>query len=108
MWRATYMLVSLPIVALLIQNTCPHGFAGKSSVASTCSHCPMKQEHKKVFEGTAFSSITKAPAHLPMYVLDTPNTKPAFQLAALATSQPVMPNTYKNAAPDELFQPPRA
>jgi len=106
----TYILLSLLICALLVQNTCPQGFAGKSTVASTCSHCPNKQAHtpKPTMEGTAFSSISQAPAHLPLYVLDIPNTQPLFRLVAIASQQPVIPNTYKNTAPDELLQPPRA
>lgn len=102
-----YMLLSLLIIALLIQNTCPMGFAGKSTVASTCSHCPQKQSHKTFFQGSAFSSVTKAPAHLPMYVLDMPVTQPACRLAAVASPQPVIPYLYRSTAPAELLQPPR-
>jgi len=96
------------VLALLIQNTCPQGFAGKSTVASNCSHCPQRQEHKPATEGGTLNSISPAPAHLPMYILDIPNTQPTFRLVAVAINQPVIPNTYKNTAPDELLHPPRA
>ncbi len=102
------IILLLLIFALLIQNTCPHGFAGKSTVALTCSHCPQKHAHKPPSEGTAFSSITKTPAHLPIFVLDMPNTQPTFRLAAIAIPQQIIPNTYTNATPDELLQPPRS
>ncbi len=101
-------VIFLLVFALLIQNTCPHGFAGKSSVASSCSHCPQKQAHKQVFKGAAFSSISRVTAHPPLFVLDIPDTRPSFRLAALITPQPAIPNTYKDTAPKELLQPPRA
>ena len=94
--------------ALLIQNTCPKGFAGKSSLAAFCSRCPQEQAHRSAFEGATFSSIAKAPVHLPIYVLDIPSMQPAFRLSAISIPQPDITNTYKNTSPDELFQPPRA
>jgi hypothetical protein len=102
------ILLFLLIFSLLIQNTCPQGFAGKSTVASTCSHCPQKQTHKPAMEGNSLSNISKAPAHLPMYVLDMPNTQPTLQLIMTASTQPIIPNIYTNTAPDELLHPPRA
>ena len=102
------LLVFLLAIALLIQNTCPHGYAGKSTVASACSHCPQKQVHKKVPEGTALSGVSQAPAHLPLFVLDIRTTRPVFRLAAVAIPQPVIRNPCKNTASDELLQPPRA
>ncbi len=107
--RFQIIIILLPLIfALLIQNTCPHGFAGKSTVARTCSHCPHKKEQKAASGGIAFGSITKTPAHLPMFVLDVLNTQPTFRLAAMAIQQQVIPNSYTNTAPDELLQPPRA
>jgi hypothetical protein len=106
-FRVSIILFFL-ISTLLVQNTCPKGFAGKSTVTASCSHCPLKQTCKPVTEGNTFSSISYASAHLPMYVLDLPSTQPIFRLAAIASSQPVTPTTYKNTAPDELLRPPRA
>ncbi len=104
----TIIILLLLIFARLIQNTCPHGFAGKSTVVRTCSHCQHKKEHKAASEGIEFNSITKAPAHMPMFVLDVLNTQPTFQLAAMAIQQQVIPNSYTNTAPDEVLQPPRS
>ena len=101
------IILFLLVFALLVQNTCPQGFAGKSTVAASCSHCPQKQTHR-LAEGNTLSSISQGPAHLPMYVLDIPIARPIFRLVAAASPQPVIPNTYKNTAPDELLHPPRA
>jgi hypothetical protein len=105
-------VIFLLIVALLIQNTCPKGFAGKSTVvsASACSHCPHKHFNKPMplNDRIVVANASDAQAHLPLFVLDTPDTKPAFLLEATASPQPAIPNTYKNTAPDGLLQPPRA
>ncbi len=101
-------IILLLIVALLIQNTCPRGFAGKSTVASACSHCPHKQEHQPAPDSGKVSIASHSTAHPPMFVLDIPNTHPTFRFAAVAIPQPAIPNTYRNTAPDQLLQPPRA
>lgn len=108
MWYRIQIILLLLVFALLVQNTCPHGFAGKSTVAATCSHCPWKQMHNPPTETEQLSFASHPTAHLPIYVLDMPNTQPAFRLSAIASPQPVIPNTYKNATPDELLHPPRA
>jgi hypothetical protein len=102
------IILFLLIFTLLVQNTCPKGFAGKSAVTASCSHCPLMQTCKPATDGDTFGSISYAPAHLPTYVLDLPSTQPIFRLAAIASPQPVTPNSYKNTAPDELLRPPRA
>ncbi|HTG00533.1 MAG TPA: hypothetical protein VK654_08105 [Nitrospirota bacterium] len=106
------ILLTWLIVGLLVQNTCPRGFGGKTTVAasssSSCSHCQHTQTQKLNVEGSMFSSISRAPAHMPMFVLDIPNTQPAFRLVATASPRSVIPNTYKNTAPNELLHPPRA
>ena len=102
------IVLFLLIFALLVQNTCPRGFAGKSTVVASCLQCPQKQTHMPVAEGDSLSSITRPSVHLPMYVLDIPNTQPTFRLIMTVYAQPVFPNIYTNTAPDELLRPPRA
>ncbi len=108
MRSAISILLVLLSISLLIQNTCPQGRAGKSTVAASCGHCPMKQAHQPTPAAGKPVIVSHSPVHLPMYVLDIPNTRPSFRLAAIAIPQPVIPNTYKNTAPDEFLQPPRA
>jgi hypothetical protein len=101
-------LICLLAFALLIQNTCPMGAAGKSSVVPTCPKCPLMQnviapsdhEHKLVSD---LSSI-----HFPMFVFSVPKTIPVFQLAFIKASRAVPANGYQDALPDELLRPPQA
>ena len=37
-------IIFLLAFALLIQNTCPHGFAGKTAVARACTNCPYETQ----------------------------------------------------------------
>ena len=103
-----YIILSLLIVALLIQNTCPQGFAGKSTVAASCSRCPQMQVHTPPPENGLVSTASHPTARLPMYVLDIPSTQHLFRLMSIASPQPVIPSIYENNTPDELLPPPRA
>jgi hypothetical protein len=108
MQHKLYTVIALLIFALLIQNTCPHGFAGRSMVLASCSHCPHKQMLKSQAEIGQLSVISTPLVHMPLFVLEMQNPHPAFRLMSVASLQPVMPNGYKNTLPDELLRPPHA
>ena len=95
------------VFALLVQNTCPRGFAGRSTVFASCSHCPHKQMLKSPVE-TRPGIISHGSVHLPLFVLEMPESQPALRLVSAPCPQPVIPNNYKNAFPDELLRPPQA
>jgi len=106
MQHRLYATIALLIFALLIQNTCPHGFAGKSTVFASCSQCPHKQMLKAHPENGQLNIISKYLVHMPLFVLEMPNSRPTFQFLSAASSQPAIPNSYKNTFPDELLRPP--
>jgi hypothetical protein len=108
MRHTLYIIVSLLVIALLIQNTCPYGMAGKSSVAASCSHCPQKQILKEPSPDGQLVIVSGHASPVPLYVLAMPHTHPTFRLTPIATPQSSIPNSYKNALPDELLRPPRA
>ena len=83
--------------------------AGKSTVAASCSHCPQKQMLKEPSPDDGQLRIVSSQAQpFPLYVLAMPHVHPAFQLTPIATPQPSIPNSYKDALPEELLRPPRA
>jgi len=101
-------LIFILAFALLIQNTCPFGAAGKSTVASSCEQCPLKHSCIVSPDGqknlvSDFSSI-----HFPLYVFAVPKTIHTFQLNPIKSTRPVLADKYKDALPDELLRPPRA
>jgi hypothetical protein len=104
-WPITFLLV----FALLVQNTCLHGFAGKTSFAGKCSHCPSKArtiaspDAKKVLV-----PANPAPIIHPMYVFNVSKTSPPVPLQRLRTARPSLGIGYKDALPDDLLKPPRA
>jgi hypothetical protein len=96
------------ILALILQNTCPFGAAGKTTVASACTHCPSKHsmvvlpdgQHKLVFDS---SSI-----HFPLYIFAVPKTIHTFCLELINSSPTSFVEIYVDALPDEFLRPPRA
>ncbi len=94
--------------ALLIQNTCPHGFAGKSSVAATCKNCPMKKQHDMSPDVQKKISSARSQNHFPLFVFAVPKTIHTFQLSPIETARPVLIDRYKDALPDEFLRPPQA
>ncbi len=93
--------------ALLIQNTCPHGFAGKTSVASTCKHCPMKEHQSLTSDGQKKISSTQSQVHFPLFVFSVPKTIHTFQLNPIETARLVLIDRYTDVLPDELLRPPQ-
>jgi hypothetical protein len=100
-------VILLLAFALLIQNTCPQGFAGKTSLASTCAHCPLKQ----LFSApSGMSSLSGAfsSVHFPLFVFSLPKTDHTFKLDLIKTERPILPNGYEDALPHEILRPPQA
>jgi len=101
-------IIFLLAIALLIQNTCPFGAAGKSTVAASCEHCPLKHGSSVSVDGqknlvSGFSSV-----HFPLYVFAVPKTIHTFQLEPVTSARPVLADSYKDPLPDELLRPPRS
>ena len=103
-----WVIIFLLSFALLLQNTCPFGAAGKSSVASaSCKDCPFK--HRVVAQDgqqklvSDYSSI-----HFPHYIFEVPETAPSFQITPIKSEDPVLASDYRDALPDELLRPPQA
>ncbi len=94
--------------ALLIQNTCPFGAAGKSTVTSSCGHCPLHYGHVIVSDGQKNFVSAVTPVHFPLYVFSVPKTIHAFRLDPIHSVQPAIADNYKNFSPDELLRPPCA
>jgi hypothetical protein len=94
--------------ALLIQNTCPFGAAGKSSVAASCGSCPLHHGLVVASDGQKNIVSDVSPVHFPLYVFSVPKTTHAFRLDPVESVQPIIVDNYRNIALDELLRPPRA
>jgi hypothetical protein len=101
-------IIFLLAFALLIQNTCPHGFAGKTAVARACANCPMKYNLMVQLDGQDKIASGAFSVHFPLYVFEAPKTVHTFQPESIKSARPVLASGYKNALPDELLRPPRA
>ena len=95
-------------VGLLIQNTCPQGYAGKSSVVPACSHCPLKQLHSSAPNAQNLITSDASSVHFPMFIFSIPKTIHTFNLVLAKSSKPVILARYQDALPHELLRPPQA
>jgi hypothetical protein len=106
---ASWPIILLLVFALLIQNTCPHGFAGKSTLARKCGHCPSKQVTVASPHGQkVISADHHNPANFPMYVLAMPTTAPSTEPVRFRSVWSHRVDDYKDALPDGFWKPPRA
>ncbi len=94
--------------ALLIQNTCPMGAAGKSTVASSCKHCPLKQRVVVSSDGQKNLVADSSSIHFPVYVFAVPKTIHTFELELTVVTGPRFANGYIDALPSRLLRPPRS
>jgi hypothetical protein len=101
-------IIILIAFALLLQNTCPFGAAGKSTVAASCEHCPMKGNRVVSTDGQLNIVYESSPVHFPLFVFSVAKTIPTFRPEPVQTTKPILADSYKDAAPAELLRPPQA
>jgi len=78
-------LIIFPLVfALLIQNTCPLGAAGKTMVAPSCDNRPSQNSFSVSSDGQSLVSDSSS-LHFPLYVFAVPKTTHTFQLDLIQT-----------------------
>lgn len=94
--------------ALLIQNTCPFGAAGKSAVTASCKNCPLKHSFIVSAEGQKNLKSDSSSIHFPLYVFAVTKTVPTFQFAPVMSERPILNDQYKDALPNGLLRPPQA
>ena len=101
-------IIFLLAFALLIQNTCPFGAAGKSAVTASCRNCPLKHSFILSLDGQKNLVSDSSSIHFPLYVFAVPKTVHTFQLEPLSSVKLRIIDRYNDAMSDELLRPPRA
>jgi len=101
-------IIFLLAIALVIQNTCPFGAAGKTTLASACTHCPSK--HSMIVSPNGQSKLVSdsSSIHFPLYIFEVPKTIHTFHLALFNSSPPSLIDMYVDALRDEFLRPPKA
>jgi len=101
------MLLFLLALSLILQNTCPYGFAAKTAFAAEHSHqCPF--HHGKTKEqGTVNDNSSKA-IH-PAFVMITPFVQPSVEGLPISTDYfPLLSDRYTNPFKEPRIKPPTA
>ena len=94
--------------ALLIQNTCPFGEAGKTTIASACDHCPSKHSVIAVPQVQNNLVTDSSSIHFPLFIFAIPNRIHTFQFYFIKSERPILSDNYKDVLSDRLLQPPRS
>jgi hypothetical protein len=101
-------IIFLLALSLLLQNSCPFGAAGKTSIAPACGHCPLMRHCAKATAGqTAFASGSPS-IHFPLFLFAVSMQNPTFRLEPFLHAAPLLARYYGDIAPREILKPPRA
>ncbi len=100
-------VILLLVFALSIQNTCPFGTAGKSSVTASCERCPLMHGFVMPSNGQNTVMSDASSVHFPHYIFAVSKTISSVRITPIASKGPILANDYQDALPDELLQPPR-
>ncbi len=111
--KTVALIVSFVLaLSLLVQNTCPHGYAGKTSVIRACGHCPHKLDReamKTVMQTVKLEpAVQKQASHPPLFVLAFQEKMHTLLPAPVQTAPAFLANRYQDAGLHELLRPPHA
>jgi hypothetical protein len=106
MGKPAIILLFLLSLSLVLQNTCPHGFAGKTAFAALHTHaCPHQHCPLKGKSAVDDNSNKSGPG----FVMAFPFVKPAVQRFALRSDYVIFSfDKYINPFKDPLTKPPVA
>ncbi len=105
MMRILLLLLTFSIV---LQNTCPYGFAAKTSFAAPQTHeCPMKKGgHSPAEERDSVDGNTDKTLY-PAFVLSLPELQDIMPCSQMNSAYTPLPSgNYKNPFKDPLGRPP--
>ena len=109
MRRTLLLIVSCLVLSLVIQNTCPFGAAGKSSVTPKCGHnCPLMRHCSGVPAAKTAWTSDHAPVRFPLFLFTAVKPGHSFRVDALAEEAPLLSIHYAGAFPNQLLKPPNA
>jgi hypothetical protein len=109
MRRALLLIVCCLVLSLVIQNSCPFGAAGKSSVAPECGqNCPLMRQCSSAPIGQTAWTPDKTPNHFPLFLFTAMKPGHSFRADMLAGEPPFPSIHYIQAFPNQLLKPPNA
>ena len=104
------MLLFLIAFSLVVQNTCPYGFAAKTGFAAPYTHdCPLKKGHRGPSKDKASVDENMGKVFCASFVLSIPDVQTFnHRLQANASFFPIAFDNYKNPFKEPLIRPPAA
>ena len=102
------VLIAAVIIALGIQNTCPHGWAAKSAfISSYITHCSQTKEHKKSAHDGRDADGKESSHTNQFFVFHVSNPETAAQnTSSVHTDIPFISEAILEIFSDQLIKPP--
>ena len=102
------ILIFLIAIAIVMQNTCPYGWAAKtifmSSHSSLCPHCPMKETHPPDANNCVKKNLSNINHCFLIHVVEPNNT---FQILSQIDRAPaIMSDQFNDVHLEPLLRPP--
>ncbi|HEX8949985.1 MAG TPA: hypothetical protein VF790_13535 [Dissulfurispiraceae bacterium] len=105
--KTARLLLFFLALALVVQNTCPYGFAAKTGFAAPHTHaCPLKASRH---HGPAKERDTSGKATYPAFVVTVAEARPCIRRFHIDTNYTLfVPDIYKAPCKEPLHKPPAA
>ncbi|MBI5741337.1 MAG: hypothetical protein HZA16_11550 [Nitrospirae bacterium] len=104
------LLLFLLAVSLVLQNTCPYGYAAKTAFVAPLTHdCPMNKSHHSPSKERGSVDDNQGKALYPLFVFSVPDSRTvisSFQTHAEYTA--LSSGNYKDHFREPSIQPPVA
>lgn len=103
--RALFFLLAF---SLVLQNTCPHGFAAKTVFAAPQTHdCPFKKSHNTPGKDHDSVDDNSGRPLYPAFVLSVPDVRPIiFRIKKDSDYMPLSSAGYKDPFKEPSLKPP--
>jgi hypothetical protein len=104
------LLLFILVISLVLQNTCPYGFASKTAFTAPHAHdCPLKKSHHSPAKEQ--NTVDDNPGNLlyPSFIFSIPDTQPVLSRFQMNTEYTVLySDDYKDYFREPSTRPPVA
>ncbi|MDH4163918.1 MAG: hypothetical protein OEW15_14700 [Nitrospirota bacterium] len=109
MKRVLLFIACCLALSLMLQNTCPFGAAGKSSVVSKCEGCPLRRLCHRPVPTAPGPMLSGSTTHrFPQFLFTAARLCPGIQVSAVKALASFLAVHFAEAHPAEILKPPSA
>lgn len=108
--KLVQILLFLLVISLVLQNTCPYGFASKTAFAAPQTHdCPFKKNHQNPVNEPNSDDDNPGKLLYPSFVFSVPDNQPVISRFQTNTEYIALSSeNYKDPFKEPTIRPPVA